>query len=275
MIIVIFTIVFSLTAEEAMINGHTPGKFTMDMDAALRDAKRTGKQVFLDFTGSDWCGWCQLMQRQVFSKPEWKNWAKDNLVLVTLDFPQDQSIVPDKYKSRNQDLQMQYGVRGYPTYIVLDSDGKTELGRLGAGRDKTAASFIQEVKNVLKFSKQSLEAFTSRLNGQLLREYKNGLQELSRLRSRVSQRGVQEEINNLFRQLEGIQMSYLYGLMTASEKRQYDAATETLTEQTRELNNWLDTNPQQNEENNRIYGRFVTAITDARETIDTLINKYY
>ena len=41
----------------------------------------------LFFTGSDWCGWCIRLQKEVFFKPEFKKWANKNVVLVELDFP--------------------------------------------------------------------------------------------------------------------------------------------------------------------------------------------
>ena len=59
----------------------------------------------LNFTGSDWCGWCKLMDKEVFAKDEWKTFAAENVVLVTLDFPKDKSIVPEKYVARNKELQ--------------------------------------------------------------------------------------------------------------------------------------------------------------------------
>ena len=78
---------------------------------------------------------------------------------ITLDFPKDKNIVPEKYVSRNNELKEQFGVRGYPTYVVLDSDGKSKLGQLGAGRDKTPASFIEEFKGVVRMSASGIEAF--------------------------------------------------------------------------------------------------------------------
>ncbi len=125
-----------------------PGVFTQDHAAALALAAGRGLPVMLDFTGSDWCGWCKLMHRQVFSQEEWKAWAATNLVLVTIDFPSDESLVPEAYRDRNLKLQEQYGVQGYPTYVLLTPAGE-EFARLGASRDATPASFIAEVKAAL------------------------------------------------------------------------------------------------------------------------------
>ena len=124
------------------------GAWTQDYAAATNAAATDGKPVFLDFTGSDWCGWCLRMERQVFSTQEWKDWAATNIYLVTLDFPRDKSKVPEDFQKRNRELSKQYGVRGYPTYIVLDSKGE-KLGQLGASRDATPAKFIRQLCRVL------------------------------------------------------------------------------------------------------------------------------
>ena len=113
------------TADEPAIavSGATLGAWTQDYAAATNAAATDGKPVLLDFTGSDWCGWCMLMENKVFCTQEWQDWAASNIYLVTLDFPQDKSKVPEDYQKRNRELSKAYGVRGYPTYIVLDSKG--------------------------------------------------------------------------------------------------------------------------------------------------------
>lgn len=143
-----FSIALSASAGVAH-NGATPGKWTQDFEAAKALAATNGLPILMNFTGSDWCGWCKLMDRLVFSQKEWKSWAKDKVVLVFIDFPRDESKVPKKFRSRNRDLQNQYGVRGYPTYIVLSSDASTVLGRLGASRDATPGSFIDQLSAIL------------------------------------------------------------------------------------------------------------------------------
>jgi len=124
------------------------GVWTQDYAAATNAAAADGKPVFLNFTGSDWCGWCMLMENKVFLTQEWEEWAATNLYLVTLDFPRDESKVPEEYQKRNRELSKEFGVGGYPTYIVLDSQGK-KLGRLGADRNAKPAKFIRQLCGVL------------------------------------------------------------------------------------------------------------------------------
>jgi protein disulfide-isomerase len=99
-----------------------------DYDKAVEKAKAEKKMVLLDFTGSDWCSWCIKLDKEVFSKKEFKDYAKDNLVLVEVDFPQGKRQTK-KLKQQNEKLQKEHSVRGYPTIIVLNSEGK-KVGQL-------------------------------------------------------------------------------------------------------------------------------------------------
>ena len=146
-------------ADKVELEGAKVGIWTMDFDAAVKLAGEKNLPLMLNFTGSDWCGWCKLMDKNVFAEEEWKDYAKDNVLLVTLDFPNDKSIVPEKYVKRNEKLREQFGVGGYPSYVVLDNDGETKLGQLGAGRDKTPSSFIDEFKGVVRMSVGAIEAY--------------------------------------------------------------------------------------------------------------------
>ena len=135
------------TAAEVAEKGAELGKWTSDAPAAQELAKTTGKPLFIQFTGSDWCGWCKLMDGKVFSTTEWADYAKDNLVLLYIDFPRGKQQSKE-LEDQNEKLSEQYGIGGFPTYIILDAQGK-QLGQLGASQDATAQGFIDEVKDVL------------------------------------------------------------------------------------------------------------------------------
>src|SRR6185503_11094076 len=100
-----------------------------DAAKAQEQAKAEKKLVLLDFTGSDWCGWCIRLHKEVFSKPEFAEYAKKNLVLVEVDFPNKKKLSDEQQKA-NQALQKKYAVRGYPTIILLDGSG-AKVGQLG------------------------------------------------------------------------------------------------------------------------------------------------
>ncbi len=94
---------------------------------SLAKAKSENKLLLAEFTGSDWCPPCKKQAAEVFSQQEFKDYAEKKLVLVELDFPRSKPIADD-VKAQNAELQKKFGVRGYPTVIVLDGDGK-ELAR--------------------------------------------------------------------------------------------------------------------------------------------------
>jgi thioredoxin-related protein len=94
-----------------------------DYNAALATASKEHKNVLLDFTGSDWCGWCIRLKKETFDQPAFKEYADKNLILVEVDFPQGKSQSPE-VKKQNNHLQEQYQVQGFPTLVLLDPQGK-------------------------------------------------------------------------------------------------------------------------------------------------------
>lgn len=102
----------------------TPAGWTDDMEAAKKQAANEGKQILVNFTGSDWCAWCAVLEREVFSQKEFLDAAKDKFVLVFIDSPQDKSLLSESAKSQNKKLVNDYGIRGFPTVLVLDAGGK-------------------------------------------------------------------------------------------------------------------------------------------------------
>src|SRR5437867_10529337 len=93
-----------------------------DMPKAQAQAKKENKLVIMDFTGSDWCGWCIKLNKEVFSKPEFAEYAKKNLVLVEVDFPRAKKET-EELKKTNQQLKEKYQIQCYPTIIVLNGEG--------------------------------------------------------------------------------------------------------------------------------------------------------
>jgi protein disulfide-isomerase len=100
-----------------------------DVTAALAKARSEHKTVLIDFTGSDWCGWCIKLDEEVFATQEFVDYAEKNLVLLKIDFPQKRKQPPAE-QQQNERLAHQYGVTGFPTIVVLKSTGE-EKGRLG------------------------------------------------------------------------------------------------------------------------------------------------
>jgi thioredoxin-related protein len=114
---------------------------------AKAQAKKENKLILLDFTGSDWCGWCKKLDSETFSKSEFVDYANKNLVLVEVDFPA-QKPQPTAVKDANKALQEKYGVNGYPTLIVLKPDGTKLWEQPGylAGGPSAMIAKLDEVK---------------------------------------------------------------------------------------------------------------------------------
>tara|TARA_Y100000766_G_scaffold285490_1_gene309393 strand:+ start:10958 stop:11452 length:495 start_codon:yes stop_codon:yes gene_type:complete len=105
----------------------------LNFDEAARLSMKSGKPILANFTGSDWCGWCIRLQKEVFTTPKFKKWAEENVILLELDYPR-RTPQTEEIKKQNQELQQFFKVRGYPTlhmFKVGISDGKTQITALG------------------------------------------------------------------------------------------------------------------------------------------------
>jgi len=108
-----------------------------DLNKAIELSNKEHKPMMLFFTGSDWCGWCVKLQKEVFTQAEFKKWAQDNVILVEVDFPKA-TPQPEELKTQNRMLQQQFAVRGYPTCFFVKADklkdgniNYTNLGQQG------------------------------------------------------------------------------------------------------------------------------------------------
>jgi thioredoxin-related protein len=130
----IFTAVFfllfsTLSFAQESLTWHT------DLEKAISISQKEKKPIMLFFTGSDWCGWCIRLQKEVFKTPEFIEWAKANVVLVDVDFPRVNKQ-SEATKNQNNLLQQQFGVQGYPTCWFVSpektKEGKYNLTQLGS-----------------------------------------------------------------------------------------------------------------------------------------------
>ena len=119
-----------------------------DYDKALATAKAENKRVLLDFTGSDWCGWCKKLDKEILSQSQFKDYARENLVLLEVDFPRAKPQNAEVRK-QNQELAQQYQVEGFPTIVVLNGDGQKRWQYDGYFPDGLAA-FIGQLEKLRK-----------------------------------------------------------------------------------------------------------------------------
>jgi thioredoxin-related protein len=129
MMIALFLIMGAMTVQAQDLVWHN------DVKKATEISKKTKKPMMLFFTGSDWCGWCIRLQKEVFKTPEFTKWAKDNVVLVELDFPRRSPMQPE-IQQQNMQLQQTFQVAGYPTVwfvnASLSKDKQVNFEKLGS-----------------------------------------------------------------------------------------------------------------------------------------------
>jgi len=264
--------------EESMIiiDGVEPGKATQDYDAALKYAEEKKLPTILIFTGSDWCGWCKIMDKNVFSKPEWAEYAKDNLVQVWIDFPKkNPALVPEKYRKRNRKLQRKYQVEGYPTYVVLDCTGN-KVGSLGAGQDKTPESFRAELQKLLTMTPDGMKKFCSGLKTEdsqkvmkLFEQYSIANSKKNKLQEELS--ALTKEADDVKEELDQAILKSKLNAMTKEDRAEYEAAQKAVLNAQKELQEWLKINgqtkptPQLRQEFNKLR----KAIVDAQSKMES------
>ncbi len=109
-----------------------------DFEKAKATASSEGKDLLMDFTGSDWCGWCIKLRKEVFDLDAFKSAAPKSFVLVELDYPQNKSKLSKETQEQNAKLQQQFGIRGYPTIILADAQGRpyAQTGYQAGGPEK-------------------------------------------------------------------------------------------------------------------------------------------
>lgn len=129
-------------------------KWETDINKAIAASNKTKKPMLLFFTGSDWCGWCIRLQKEVLKTPEFKTWAAKNVVLVELDYPRSKPQ-SEAIKNQNNGLQQIFGIQGFPTVYFATAKVKggkpsyTGIGSTGyvAGGPK---AWLEVANGILK-----------------------------------------------------------------------------------------------------------------------------
>lgn len=139
LLLIIIVITQSKNAQIVELNWHT------DLSKAVSISINEKKPIMLFFTGSDWCGWCMRLKKEVFNHEKFKVWTNENIILVELDFPRRKKLEPNLL-NQNRELARIFGVSSYPTCWLVKpqilENSKVnflKLGKLGyvaGGTDK-------------------------------------------------------------------------------------------------------------------------------------------
>lgn len=122
---------------------YPPQGWETNVFEAVKRAETENKRIFMNFTGSDWCGFCIQLDSKVFKQEAFQKYAKDNLVLLYLDFPSkvEQS---EWQQMHNAYLQQVFSVEGYPQIVVLEPD--LQLSLVTGYRDGSAEDYVKHLK---------------------------------------------------------------------------------------------------------------------------------
>lgn len=159
--IVVITILLTTSVKGFTQSTKDSTHWVDDVSKAQALSKATGKPIFAFFTGSDWCGWCKKLQADVFAKPEFKEWASEEVVLLELDFPA-RKVLPENITRQNQALKNFFKISGFPTvwlFCINEDKAKenhlliTPYGSLGYPRNPVVGQeevkFLDDAKTIL------------------------------------------------------------------------------------------------------------------------------
>jgi thioredoxin-related protein len=122
------------------------GEWLTDFDSAKQRAQAENKKILVYFSGSDWCGPCIQMKREVFEQAPFVEYASKNLVLVRADFPRNKKNQLDAaQKAHNEKLAEKYNPQGdFPLTLLLDGGGNV-LFRWDGYASQSSADFVKEL----------------------------------------------------------------------------------------------------------------------------------
>ena len=139
-------ILFALSSSCPVFSQAPGNDWLTDLEQAKKTAAEKKLPILADFSGSDWCGWCIKLDSEVFSKKEFKDFARGNLVLFMADFPRTKKQ-DEKTRKQNAELMKKYEVEGFPTVLMMDAEGKV-FARTGY-EPGGAAAYIAHLKELI------------------------------------------------------------------------------------------------------------------------------
>ncbi|MBQ8445737.1 MAG: thioredoxin family protein [Opitutales bacterium] len=147
-------------AAAAVVKSSTPAGWTDDFNAAKKQAAAEGKDLLVAFSGSDWCGWCIRLEHEVFSKDGFAEKVSELFVPVYIDNPNDTNRLSEVAKKQNGALTQHYRIRGFPTVLLMDSDGDVfaETGYAEGGPEK----YLEHLKKISDEGKDSAQYKTQK-----------------------------------------------------------------------------------------------------------------
>lgn len=145
-----FAISFFLTGiifsqEETVENKTVILNWTATYKEALKKSKKEKKPILIYFTGSDWCGPCKVLDKNLFHTAKFKEIADKDLILYEADNPRNKDLVDSGRLKENFKLISKFKVRSYPTLVFVNDKGKMIGYKKGLILTEYYYPFIQAV----------------------------------------------------------------------------------------------------------------------------------
>lgn len=168
----LFSVIFLfLTTFASFSHASNTVSWLEDYQEAVTQSEQTGKPILALFTGSDWCGWCKKLEKEVFYTPDFAEKAGDAFVFLKVDFPM-YTRQPTEQKNQNEELKRQHGVRGFPTVVLLDEKQQkiTSTGYQTGGGSKYAEYLLKVLTDYATYQKNQGHATANQSTPQELED---------------------------------------------------------------------------------------------------------
>lgn len=141
------SLVVTFSVLGAELSKSVPKGWDEDFEAGKATAEKSGKLILLAFSGSDWCGWCVKMEKEIYSDKKFISEAKKKFVLLMIDNPQNKSILSPLAAKQNSELTSKYNVRGFPSTVIVRPSGE-EVRRFGGYQRSGVDGFLKALDEV-------------------------------------------------------------------------------------------------------------------------------
>lgn len=157
---------------DASSQGNQGIQWQTNYENALNQAKASGQPIILFFTGSDWCGWCNRLEEEVFDTAEFANLSGNKFIFLKIDYPLYTALSP-QITAQNKQLKKRYDIKSFPTLVIIDPQ-EQQIGTTGyrAGGARQYATHLDKLIGNYTNYKQKI---------QHLQEQKLGGEELKKL----------------------------------------------------------------------------------------------
>jgi thioredoxin-related protein len=130
-----------------------PVEWSNDFEKAKVEATQAKKYILINFAGSDWCGPCIKLRKEILDSEEFTKYASEHLVLVRADFPRlKKNQLSKEQTARNEALADKYNQEGkFPLTVLTDANGKV-IKEWEGFPEKSASpnAFVHEINTIIK-----------------------------------------------------------------------------------------------------------------------------